>query len=63
MQWTDLLTAIGLVFVLEGVAYALFPEGFKKLFIAALEQSTANLRVMGLIGAIVGVAIIWIARG
>lgn len=63
MHWTDFLTAVGLVFVIEGVAYALFPSGFKKLFIAALEQSVANLRMMGLIGAIVGVAIIWIARG
>ena len=63
MQWTDFLTAFGLVFVIEGVAYALFPNSFKKLFIAALEQSIAKLRMLGLIGAIVGVAIIWIARG
>ena len=63
MQWTDFLTAIGLVFVIEGVAYALFPNSFKKLFIAVLEQSIAKLRTIGLIGAIVGVAIIWIARG
>ena len=63
MQWSDLLTAVGLVFVIEGVAYALFPESFKKLFIAALEQSVAKLRGLGLTGAIVGIAIIWLARG
>ena len=63
MQWTDFLTALGLVFVIEGVAYALFPEGFKKLFIAVIEHPVAKLRAMGLMGVIVGVAIIWIARG
>lgn len=63
MQWTDFLTALGLVFVIEGVAYALFPEGFKKLFVAVLEHPIAKLRILGLTGAMFGVAIIWIARG
>ena len=63
MGWTDFLTALGFAFVIEGVAYALFPEQFKKLFIAVLEQPVAKLRAFGLTGVIVGVAIVWIARG
>lgn len=63
MGWTDFLTAIGLAFIFEGVAYALFPEQFKKLFIAVLEQPVAKLRAYGLTGAMIGVAIVWIARG
>ncbi|MBP5857900.1 DUF2065 domain-containing protein [Marivibrio halodurans] len=61
--WTAILTALGLVFVIEGMAYALFPEGAKRL--AALAQSlpAGSLRRGGLIAAIAGALLVWLVRG
>ncbi|MEQ8603279.1 MAG: DUF2065 domain-containing protein [Marivibrio sp.] len=61
--WIALLSALGLVLVIEGLAYALFPDGAKRL--AALAQSlpAESLRRGGLIAALVGAFIVWLARG
>jgi hypothetical protein len=60
---TALLTALGLVFVIEGLAYALFPEGAQRL--AALAQSIppSSLRRGGLIAAVTGAGLVWLVRG
>ncbi|GHF30720.1 hypothetical protein GCM10017044_27630 [Kordiimonas sediminis] len=62
MSFELIVTAIGLAFFIEGAAYALFPDGMKRLLVAALEQSAANLRVTGLTIAAIGVAIIWLVQ-
>lgn len=61
--WISLLTAFGLVLVIEGAIYALFPDGAKRL--AALAQSlpAESLRRGGLIAALAGAALVWLARG
>jgi uncharacterized protein YjeT (DUF2065 family) len=58
-----LLSALGLILVIEGLAYALFPDGAKRL--AALAQSlpSDSLRRAGLIAALLGAAMVWLARG
>ena len=57
-----LLTAVGLVFVIEGVIYSLFPDGMKRMMLAALSMSTNRLRLMGLAMAVVGFLIVWLVR-
>ncbi len=57
-----LLTAVGLVFVIEGVIYTLFPDGMKRMMLAALSMSTNRLRLMGLAMAVVGFFIVWLVR-
>ena len=47
----DLLTALALVLVIEGVLYAAFPSGMRR----ALES--------GLVAAAIGVAAVWLVRG
>ena len=59
----DLLTALGLVLVLEGVLYALVPGGMKSIMRSALESSDQTLRTTGLIVAAIGVFLVWIVRG
>jgi uncharacterized protein YjeT (DUF2065 family) len=59
----DLGAAIGLVLVLEGALYALFPVGMQKLIFQVSTQPPAILRVAGLAAAVVGVAIVWALRG
>ncbi len=59
----DFLTAVGLVLVLEGVLYALFPAGMQRMMEQALQLSPNMLRKGGLIAAFVGFAIVWMIRG
>jgi len=60
---SDLVTALGLVLVLEGVLYALVPGGMKAVMRSALETPDQVLRLAGLIAAAVGVFLVWIIRG
>ena len=59
----DLFTALALILVIEGVLYALFPEGMKRLIAVALDISPATLRRAGLVSAAVGVVLVWLLRG
>ncbi|WP_417458760.1 DUF2065 family protein [Kordiimonas sp.] len=63
MDWEPLLLGLGLALFLEGAAYAIMPESFKKLLIAAAGQPAAKLRIMGLTLAAIGVAIVWMVKG
>ena len=63
MDWKLLLVGLGLALFLEGAAYAVMPESFKKLLIAAAGQPAAKLRIMGLTLAAIGVAIVWMVQG
>ena len=60
---TALVTAIGLVLVIEGLAYALFPEGAKRLAAHASALPAGTLRRGGLIAAALGVGAVWLVRG
>jgi hypothetical protein len=59
----DFGAAIGLVLVLEGALYALFPAGMQKLIVQVSAQPPATLRTAGLAAAVVGVAVVWALRG
>ncbi len=59
---SDLLTALGLVFVIEGAIYALFPEGMKRMMTMVLAQPSSILRVTGLAAAAIGLVIVWLVR-
>lgn len=58
----DFLTALGLVLVLEGIIYALFPDGMQRFMAMMQDVSPASLRAAGLMSAAVGVAIVWAIR-
>jgi len=55
--------ACGLVLVIEGLAYAAFPEHMRRMMRQALELPEGTLRMGGLLAAIVGVALVWLIRG
>ena len=54
----ELLTALALAIVLEGIAYALFPATIRRFMLQVLEMTDAGLRLAGLAAAVVGVAAI-----
>lgn len=55
-----ILTALSLVFVIEGLVYALFPETVKKMLAMALTLPTNQLRLFGLLVASTGFGFVWI---
>lgn len=58
----DVLVAIGLVLVIEGALYAAFPAAMKRMMLLAISQPAETLRIAGLGGATIGVAIVWFVR-
>jgi len=59
---SDLITAIGLVLVLEGLVYATFPGGLKRMMSMAQSVPDDTLRRSGLIALALGVVIVWAVR-
>lgn len=60
---SDFLSAIGLVLVIEGVLYALFPDGMKRMMLLMRDQPEALMRRAGLGAAVLGVVVVWLVRG
>ena len=62
MNLTDLLAALGLFLVLEGIAPFLSPQGVKRAFAKLVEVRDRELRIAGLGSMLVGVIILFLAR-
>ena len=52
---SDFLVALGLVFVIEGIVFAAFPEAAKRPTANVLETPDAALRLVGIASAVLGV--------
>jgi uncharacterized protein len=59
----DFIVALGLVFVIEGVVFAAFPDTAKRAVASVLETPDQVLRVVGLASALAGVVLVWLIRG
>jgi uncharacterized protein YjeT (DUF2065 family) len=60
---TDFLAALGLVFVIEGLIFAAFPESAKRAMASVLETQDLSLRLIGIGSAVVGLVLVWLVRG
>jgi uncharacterized protein YjeT (DUF2065 family) len=60
---SDFFVALGLVFVIEGLVFAAFPEAAKRATTAVLETPDTVLRVVGLGSALLGLILVWLIRG
>ncbi|MDH5188450.1 MAG: DUF2065 domain-containing protein [Rhodospirillaceae bacterium] len=60
---TDLLSAFGLVLVIEGALYALFPGFMRRAAKAAFEMPENQMRVGALATAGLGIVVVWLVRG
>jgi uncharacterized protein YjeT (DUF2065 family) len=58
----DLATGLALVLVIEGILYAVFPEGMKRVAQRAIQVPPQLLRASGLLAASIGVVIVWLLR-
>ncbi|GKT11593.1 MAG: hypothetical protein ISEC1_P0559 [Thiomicrorhabdus sp.] len=58
MLETTLISAIALVFILEGLLPFVFPGFWKKMMTQAIQSSEKDLRVMGIVSITIGMAIL-----
>ena len=59
----DLIVALGLVLVLEGMLLALFPGRIQSLAIEMQKVPESTLRSMGLFALLLGFLVVWLIRG
>lgn len=59
----ELGTALGLVLVIEGILYALFPRAMKDMMALAQAQPERSLSIAGIGAVLVGVLVVWALRG
>jgi uncharacterized protein len=62
LNFTDLLAALGLFFVMEGIAPFLNPQGVKRALARLAEVGERELRIAGLGSMLVGLVILFLVR-
>ncbi|HEU0058282.1 MAG TPA: DUF2065 family protein [Hyphomicrobiaceae bacterium] len=60
---SDLLVAIGLVMVIEGLLWAVAPQVGLRLLTAAQQMPDQALRAAGAAAVAAGVVLVWLVRG
>jgi uncharacterized protein YjeT (DUF2065 family) len=60
---SDLIVAFGLVLVIEGVLWSLFPGLGRKLLEVSTAAPESSLRLAGTLAVAAGVALVWLVRG
>lgn len=59
---SDLVTALGLFLVIEGIIYGAFPSLGRKVGEFLRTAPEDLLRITGLVSAALGLGVVWIAR-
>ncbi|WP_420102563.1 DUF2065 domain-containing protein [Bosea sp. (in: a-proteobacteria)] len=59
----DFIAALGLVFAIEGILFAAIPHLAKDALRSAAETPPDQMRLIGLGSAVLGVVLVWLARG
>ena len=57
-----LITALGLVLILEGLVYAIFPRQMKTMLISIIDYNDNTLVWVGISLALFGLILIWLVR-
>ena len=59
---SEIAVAVALIFVIEGVLYALFPDAMQRMLVQISTFSPQSLRFAGLISAFLGVVLVWLIK-
>jgi len=62
VNWTEILTAVALVLVIEGMLPFVRPGRYKQLVAQIVRLSDNQLRTVGLVSMIVGLLLLFVAR-
>lgn len=63
MLWSDLLGAFALYLIIEGILPFLNPAALKRAMAAFLQLELRQLRVIGLVSMLSGLALLYFVRG
>ncbi|MET0988372.1 MAG: DUF2065 domain-containing protein [Steroidobacteraceae bacterium] len=63
MLWSDLLGAFALYLVIEGILPFLNPAAMKRAMAAFLQLELRQLRIIGLLSMLSGLALLYFVRG
>ena len=61
-MWTELLSALALVFILEGILPFINPEWLKRVFLTASQMDNTSLRFIGVSSMLFGAIMLYIVR-
>ena len=62
MNWSDLIAALAIVLVLEGIMPFLSPTRTKRVFQQLSELGERELRVAGLVSMVIGLGLLFYVR-
>jgi uncharacterized protein len=62
MNWTDLLSAIALLMVIEGLMPFANPRGSRRTMAMLAQMPDEKLRIVGLVSMIAGLLLLWFVR-
>jgi uncharacterized protein YjeT (DUF2065 family) len=58
----ELIVAVGLLFVIEGLLYTIFPDQMKKMMVMMKDMPASKLRFGGLFFALIGFILVWFVK-
>lgn len=61
-MWESLLTAICLLLIIEGIIPFLYPQKWRNLVAMLATVSNGQLRIMGLVSMLLGVALLYLVN-
>jgi uncharacterized protein YjeT (DUF2065 family) len=62
INFSDLLAALALVFVLEGLMPFINPEGMRKVYLLAAQMDNQTIRFLGISSMLAGIVLLYIVR-
>lgn len=62
MAWTEILTALALVLVIEGLLPFASPGRYRQMVAEIVRLSDNHIRVVGLVVIVVGLAMLYVVR-
>lgn len=63
MVWTEILTALALVFVIEGLLPFASPGRYRQMVAQIVGLSDNHIRAVGLVVIVIGLALLYLVRG
>lgn len=61
-MWNDLLVALALVMVIEGIMPFISPKGWRNMMLMAAQMDDRSLRTTGLVSMLFGVAMLYLVN-
>lgn len=61
-SFADFIVAVGLAFTLEGILFLGFPEHVQRMLAKVAASPAQQLRIAGIISAVVGLGLVWMMR-